>query len=208
MKNFYSKKKKSDRNKSYFNVITSLKQFIIFVSSFILSRFDRTLRKMKINTFVKNITRFQHKNISVNKIFFCAEKTEDSNIITDLAKFKLLIYDSAKIRYVLHQIYTHVLSYTIIQSIKKLLMIENILLNVFYMKFVFNSIHGEIEIIHVDLIDQKRINFVKRFNDFNNSLTSLIIMYQMFKQKVNFDFCCCKVIIIILIENVLSEIQI
>ena len=177
MKNFYTKKNKSEQNESYFNVITSLKQFTIIFSSLILSRFDRILRKMKMNILVENIIRFRHKNISANEILFCAKRTENSNTITDLAILKLLIYNSSKIRYILHQIHTYVLLYTIIQLSKKLFIIENILLNAFYMKCVFNSVYVEIEIMHVDLIDQKRINFVKRFNDFNDNLTIFIIIY-------------------------------
>ena len=160
-----------------------------------------------MNILVENIIRFRHKNISANEILFCAKRTENSNTITDLAILKLLIYNSSKIRYILHQIHTYVLLYTIIQLSKKLFIIENILLNAFYMKCVFNSVYVEIEIMHVDLIDQKRVNFVKKFNDFNDNLTIFIIMYQMFAQKVNFDFCCCKVIVIISIVNVSSKIQ-
>ena len=130
-----------------------------------------------MSIFVENITRFRHKNINVNKILFCVKRAENSNIIINFVKFKLLIYNSSKIKYILHQIHTYVLLYTIIQSIKKVLIIENISLNAFYIKCVFNLVYVEIEIIHVDLIDQKQINFVKKFNDFNNNLTIFNIIY-------------------------------
>jgi hypothetical protein len=150
---------------------------------------------------------YKFKNLSVEKIIIMIKKANDSQIITNLEKIKFLTYESLKLRYILYQIRTYVLSQTNEDRSRKLLIIEDISLTTFFYQSVFNKLYIKSEILHVELSNMKRVNLVKRFNDSNDSLLILIIMYQVFAQKINLNKCCSKVIVFILTINVSFEIQ-
>ncbi len=70
-----------------------------------------------------------------------------------------------------------------------------------------NLIYVKAEVLHVDLIDSEKMNFVNKFNDSFDNLIVLIIMYQIFAQNVNLNKCCFRMIVVTSVINVFSKIQ-
>jgi hypothetical protein len=187
--------------------MTFLRQFIIASSSLIFNRFDRTLKQIEFITLIKNLNMYKFKNLSVEKIIIMIKKANDFQIITNFEKIKFLTHESLKFRYILHQIHTYVLSQTNEDRSRKLLIIENISLTTFFYQSVFNKLYIKSEILHVELLNMKRVNLIKKFNDFNDSLLILIIMYQVSIQRINLNTCCSKMIVFTSTINVSFEIQ-
>ncbi len=208
MKNYHEKRvKKVEKIDHFSNLMTFLRQFIIALSSLIFNRFNRTSKQIEFIILIKNLNMYKFKNFSVEKIIIMIKRTNDFQIITNLEKIKFLTYESFKLRYILHQIHTYVLSQTNENRSRKLLIIENISLTTFFYQSVFNKFYIKSEILHVELSNMKRVNLIKKFNDFNDNLLILIIMYQVSTQKINLNTCCFKVIVFISTINVSFEIQ-
>ena len=72
---------------------------------------------------------------------------------------------------------------------------------------IFNLAYVEIAVLHATLTDIERVNFVKQFNDSNDTLTIFIIMHNVFTQEVNLDKCSNRVLIIINVMNAILECQ-
>ncbi len=185
----------------------SLRHLTIASCSLLLSRLDRMLRKVDRNTLIDDITLFRTKNLSAHHIVDLVRRQDDSSVRTDMKKLRFLLYEISTLRYILHQIHHYVLSHTIIEKKNKILIIEDVFLNAFFLKCVCNLIYVEVEILHADLIDSERMNLVNRFNDSFDTLIVFIIMYQIFAQNVNLDKCCFRMIVATSAINVFSKIQ-
>jgi hypothetical protein len=131
----------------------------------------------------------------------------DPETTTGLEKVKFLTYGSPKLRYILHQVHTYVLSQTAQDGSRKLLIIEDISLTAFSYQSVFNMLYVKSEILHVELFDIERVHLIKRFNDLNDSLLIFIIMYRVSAQRVNLDTCCFRILVSTSIINASSKIQ-
>lgn len=189
------------------NVMASLRLLIIASSSLILSRFDRTLRKMRLNTLINDMNRYRAKNIGAREMIVVAKRQGDPITNTGMEKLRFLATGSPKLRYILHTIHTYVLPSTVDQQPRKLLITEDVPLNAFFYESVCNFCYVNTEVLHAGLSDSDRVNLVKRFNDPKDDLLILIIMYQVSAQGVNLNPCCCRVIITTPAINAPSEIQ-
>ncbi len=185
----------------------SLRHLTIANFSLLLNRLDRMLRKIDRNTLIDDINLFRAKDLSAHHIVDFVRRQDDSSIKTDMKKLRFLLYETSTLRYILHQVHHYVLSHTIIEKKKKIFIIENVFFNAFFLKCVCNFIYVEVEVLHADLIDSKRMNLVNRFNDSFDSLIVFIIMYQIFAQNVNLNKCCFRIIVATSIINGLSKIQ-
>jgi hypothetical protein len=185
----------------------SLRHLTITSCSLLLSRFDRMLRKVDRNTLIDDITLFRTKDLSAHHIVDLVRRQDDSSVKTDMKKLRFLLYKVSTLRYILHQIHHYVLFHTIMKKKNKILIIEDVFLNAFFLKCVCNFIYVEVEVLHADLIDSKRVNFVNKFIDSSDILIVLIIMYQIFAQNVNLNKCCFRMIVATSAINVLSKIQ-
>ncbi len=187
--------------------MTSLRHLIIASCSLLFSKFDKMLKKVNRNILVDDIILFRKKNLFVHHIVDFVRRQDNSSIKTDMKKFRFLLYEISTLRYILHQVHHYVFFHTIIEKKNKILIIEDVFFNAFFLKCVCDFIYVETEVFHVDLIDSEKVNFVNKFNDSFNSLIVFIIMYQIFAQNVNLDKCCFKMIVVISIINVSSKIQ-
>ena len=184
------------------------KMEIDYVScSFLFSRFDRMLKRIDKNTLIENINLFRNKNISAHHIINLVKRSEDPSINTDMTKFQMLIYESSILRYILNQIHTYVLSHDANSKSRKLFITENISFNAFFWKSACKLFYVDAETLHAELNDVERVNFVKKFNDFDDFFFIFIIMYQVSAQRINLNRCCFKIIVVISIINVFIEIQ-
>jgi hypothetical protein len=192
---------------TFSHVMISLRHLTIANFSLLLNRLDRMLRKIDRNTLIDDINLFRAKDLSAHHIVDFVRRQDDSSIKTDMKKLRFLLYETSTLRYILHQVHHYVLSHTIIEKKKKIFIIENVFFNAFFLKCVCNFIYVEVEVLHADLIDSKRMNLVNRFNDSFDSLIVFIIMYQIFAQNVNLNKCCFRIIVATSIINGLSKIQ-
>ena len=72
---------------------------------------------------------------------------------------------------------------------------------------MLNFIYMKTEMLHAIFIDVERFNLMNKFNNSDDFLLMLIIMYQMSTQNVNLDRACSKMIVAISTINVSIEIQ-
>jgi hypothetical protein len=211
----FKKWKSNDFNKFNFenfidifsHVMSSLKHFTIVNCSFLLFRLDRMFKNIDRNTLMNDITLLKIKELFAHHIVNLVRRERNLIPKTNLKKWKFLLYDVLTLRYIMHQIHIYVLSHKEIDMKRKLLITKNIFFNAFFMKNVCNLIYVKTEILHAKLIDIERVNLINRFNDSNDNLLILIIMYQMSVQNVNLNTCCFRAIVTISAINVFFEIQ-
>lgn len=86
-------------------------------------------------------------------------------------------------------------------------MTEDVPMNAYFLEVVCKLIYVEAAASHANLSDLERDNLVNRFNNPEDTLTVLIIMYQALSQGVSLDSCCCRVVVATLAPNALFEIQ-
>lgn len=211
MKIIKSYKKISTKNKKsdiFPHVMTSFRHLIIVSFFLILRRFDRALQRVDFSTLMNDLRTYKFKNLSAKEILIMIRRTEDLDINTKLKKLKFLFYDLFKLRYILNQIHTYVLPQTSAQKPKKLLITKDVFLIIFFYETVLKFIYIDAEVLHAKLIDIEKIHLIQKFNDSEDFLTILIIMYQVSAQKINLDFCCHRIIVSISAINAFSEIQI
>jgi hypothetical protein len=139
---------------------------------------------------MNDITLFKIKEYFAYHIVNFVKKEKNLISKTSLKKLKFCLYDVFILRYIMHQIHIYVLSHKKIDMKRKLLITKNISFNAFFMKNVCNLICVKTKILHAELINIERINLINKFNDSNDNLLILIIMYQMFTQNVNLNKCC------------------
>jgi hypothetical protein len=189
------------------HVMRSLKHLTIANCSLLLFRLYRMFKSIDRNTLMNDITLFRIKELFAHHIVNLVRRENDLISKTNLKKLRFLLYDVLTLRYIMHQIHIYVLLHKEIDMRRKLLITKNISLNAFFMKNVCNFIYVKTEILHAKLIDIERVNLINRFNDSNDSLLILIIMYQMSAQDVNLNKCCFRAIVTISAINVFFEIQ-
>lgn len=177
------------------NVMAPLRYLTIASCSLLLSRFDRTLRKIQLNTLMNDMNRFRAENITAIEILSIVKRPKGPNTETGFEKLQFLAFDAPKLRYIFHEIHTYVLPHTIKENGRKFLITEDVPLNASYLKCVCNMIYVKIKVLHAALTDVERINLVKRFNNPKDNLMIIIIMYQVSAQRVNLDPCCCRAIV-------------
>lgn len=148
-----------------------------------------------------------------NQIFFCASfrrfetKNKKSNYHHRKKKFEFLFYEFLIFKFILHQIHIYVLFHVFEQKRQKIFITKNIFFNVFYWKSVCNLLYVKTAIMHVKFFDFELVILINKFNDAENSLIVLMIMYQIFAQKMNLNRCYFRIIVITSIVNVSNEIQ-
>jgi hypothetical protein len=155
----------------------SLRHFIIVNYSFLLFKLDRMFKNIDRNTLMNDITLFRIKEFFAHHIVNLVRRKKDLISKTNLKKLRFILYDVLTFRYIMHQIHIYVLSHKKIDMRRKLLITKNIFFNAFFMKNVCNLIYVKTEILHAKLIDIERVNLINKFNDSNDNLLILIIMY-------------------------------
>ena len=194
--------------KEHFPHITApLRHLTIASASVLLSRFDRMLRKIHRNTLVEDLTMFRQQGISAHHLIFLTRRAGEPSPTTGLTKLQSLCFGSPTLRYILHQLRTYVLPTDFNAPPKKLLITEDVPLNAWFWEVACNFVYVEAEVLHAGLTDHERVALVRRFNDSTDSLTVLIIMYQVSAQGVNLDACCARAVVATPAINAPSEIQ-
>lgn len=134
------------------------------------------------------------------------KKSDDSSTDIDMKKLQILLYEFFILRYILHQVHIYVFFHDAQFRFRKFLITEDIFLNAYFWKMIFNLIYVKTEILHVALTDVERINFVKKFDDLNDFLLVLIIMYQISAQNVNLNESYSKMIVTTFAINAFTKI--
>lgn len=157
---------------------------------------------------VESIVKFQTQNLLAREIVYLVYQYKDFSIQTRLNQLNFLVFNTPKLRYILHIIWMYFLNISPAEQPTKLFITENILLNAYYIEFVYKFIYLNAEMLHARLLNAKCVQLVKRFKNLKNTLIMLVIMYQVSLQGVNLNLCCSKVIVIIFTINALSKIQV
>lgn len=165
------------------------------------------LQKIDQSTLVEEVNLFRAKGITAHHLISLVNRQGDMKKTSGLERLQFLTYDSPKMRYILYQIHTYVLPHSSNIRPRKLLTIEDIPLNAYFWESVCNFVYVETEVLHAALTEAERVDLIKRFNDSENSLITLIIMYQVSAQGVNLDKCCSRVLVATSVINAPLDIQ-
>ena len=142
-----------------FSVIIELLWCLIMISiSVLVNWFDCTLWQLKLNTLMNDIVRFHAKSLNAHHFINIVKCADDQNTDTDLEKMQFLIYDSSKLQYILYQLHTYILSQSVDGKVQKLLITENIVLSVWFLKIVCRAVYVNTEVLHAELFNQKQID--------------------------------------------------
>lgn len=207
LKDWARRKDDSETQEGFLTITAPLRQLTIASFSLMLNRLNRTMQQLGMDTLVYSISRFRAQNITGHKIIPLVARRGDPQPITGFEKMKMLTYGSPKIRYLLHQLHTYSLPRDLTDRPRKLLVTEDIPMNTYFFEMVCKLMYVEAEVLHANLGDVERVNLVNRFNNPQDSLTVLIIMYQVSSQGVNLDSCCCQVVMATPALNAPLEIQ-
>ena len=181
---------------AHFSAITGPLRWLTMVSaSVLLNRFNRTLWRLRFNTLVNDMNRFWVKGLNAHHFIDIVKREGDPLTITELEKLQFLTYGSLTLTYIFYQLHTYVLPRTSTEKPRKLLVTEDIILTAWFWSECCKLTYVEAEVLHAGLMNLKWINLFKRFNDFNDSLIILIIMYQVSAQGVNLNTCCSQVLV-------------
>ena len=204
----YRKHSSSDKKIENFPpIIGPLRQLTIASSSLMLIRFNNTLNNIGFTTLVDDLTIYRSKNFGAPEILAMARRRGDPPMNTGVKMLQLLSYGSPKLRYILNQLRTYVLPENTSGVKRKLLITEDIPLVAFFYECAIRITYIDVEVLHAGLTNAEREILVKRFKNKDDSLTVLIIMYQVSAQGVNLDSCCSRVIVCTPAINAPSEIQ-
>jgi hypothetical protein len=87
---------------------------------------------MKRNTLIDDINLFRAKDLSAHDMINPIEKQSDFYVNIELKKLRFLFYNSSKLRYIIHQIHIYVLSHTLIDKTRKLLITKTVSLKAYF----------------------------------------------------------------------------
>jgi hypothetical protein len=193
--------------KNFSNIMTFLRKLIIVTSFVFLDWFDKTFIKLNKTSLIENMIVLKNKDFNAHHFIDMIKRIDDFVTNIDLKKIKFISFKSSSLRYIFHQINIYVLFSTIFHKRRKLFLCKNVSLSAQFWKMFINLIYVETTVLHADLNDQKRVNLMKRFNDQNDELIILIIMYAVFAQKMNLNKCCNKILIVINVINISQKWQ-
>lgn len=167
-----------ERSDSFSNITAPLRNLMIASSSLLLPRLDRSCQAMGINTLVHSLNQFRAQNVTAHELIPLVRRRGDPDCKTGAEKLKFLTYGSPKLRYILEVINQYSLPLLSSDRPRKILITEELPLSALFIELVAKLIYVQAAVLHAGLSDAERIELVNKFNDPNDRLTVLIIMYQ------------------------------
>lgn len=164
---------------SFLNITALLRNLMIASSSLLLSRLDRTCQSMGSDTLVHTLNQFRLQNITAHQLIPLVRRRGDPDCQTGAQKLNFLTYGSPKLRYILEVVNQYSLPLDPSCRPRKLLVTEKLPLCALFFELVLNLIYVQAAVLHAGLSDTERVALVHKFNDPNDKLTVLIIMYQV-----------------------------
>lgn len=134
---------------------------------------------MGINTLVHSLNQFRAQNVTAHELIPLVRRRGDPDCKTGAEKLKFLTYGSPKLRYILEVINQYSLPLLSSDRPRKILIAEELPLSALFIELVAKLIYVQAAVLHAGLSDAERIELVNKFNNPNDRLTVLIIMYQV-----------------------------
>lgn len=172
-----------------------------------VSRLDQTCMKINLDTLVHTINQFCALNFTAHEVIPLLLQRRDPPVCTRFEKLCFMVYGSLKLYFMLKEIHKYSLPRGTTDKPRKLLITEDIPINALFIKLMCKLAYVQAKVLHAGLQDTERVELVKQFNDPEDSLLVLVIMYQVSAQGVNLNACCCRVIVETPVRNSLSEVQ-
>jgi hypothetical protein len=132
---------------------------------------------------------------------------DNYQLTTGIDYLTFLCQGSPKLRFILEQISLYILPKEAGGKYRKLLLTEDILLTAHFFELVLNLTYIETAVLHSALSDDERVGLIKQFNNKEDLLQILIIMYSVNAARANLDPACCRVIVVIPAINSAVEAQ-
>ena len=183
--------------KSYPNVTTHLRKLTMSAASTHLDRFENTLTRAGKSGLVGDMNILRDNGFNAFDMVPLLRRPGDNNQLVTGADYILyLCQGSPKLRFILEQISSYILPKEVDGRYNKLLLTEDIPLTAFFFELVLNLTYVETAVLHSALTDEERVNLIKRFNNEDDPLRILIIMYSVSAAGANLDPACCRVIVV------------
>jgi hypothetical protein len=162
-----------------------------------LDRFENTLGKAGRSDLVHNMDILRHHSFNAFDLATLVSRLEDPLLFrTGEEYLTFLSYGSPKLRFVFSQILTYLLPRKLGEKPKKLLLTEDIPLAAYYFELVLNLSYVETAVLHSGLSDEERVKLIARFNDPDNPLCIVIIMYSVNAAGANLDTAFCRALVL------------
>ena len=192
------------KKRIFFRTVGFFRKFILTAVSVFFDRFDRIFERVNRTILIQDMTSLKQRNFNVHHFIFLKKRSEDSITEIELNRIRFFIFEFFCFKYIFHELHTYVLPFMHVEKFRKIFFCENIFLSAQFWEICIRLIYVETVVLHNELDDLKKIVFVRRFNDSKNFLLVFIIMHSISFQKINFDICCNKILIVI---NVINEFQ-
>ncbi|KFY97411.1 hypothetical protein V500_02085 [Pseudogymnoascus sp. VKM F-4518 (FW-2643)] len=199
---------KDGHGKSFPRIGAPLRRMTLLSTSTHLERLENTLRKAGLTGHVMDMRGLRERGLNAFDLVGLVRREGDpEDLQTGLQHLKFLSYGSPKLRYVLNEVLTYVLPGTTEDMGEKLLLVEDVPLAAEFWQMVLSLTYVDVAIMHSGLDEDERIDLSRRFNDKNDSLRILIIMYAVNAAGVNLDGACSRVIVLTPAINYAVEAQ-
>lgn len=194
--------------RSFPRIVGPLRRMTLLSTSTHLDRLEVTLRKAGLSGRVMDMRGLRERGFNVFDFVELVLRDGDPEFFsTGQSYLEFLTYGSPKSRYILKEIYTYVLPRTPDGKGEKLLLVEDVPLAADFWEMLISLTYVEIAVIHSGLSDEDRVDISHRFNDKDDPLRILVIMYAVSAAGVNLDGACSRVIVLTPAVNYALEAQ-
>ena len=152
---------------------------------------------------MEDINIFREKRFDAEWFIKFVWRPGDRLISTRLDKLRFLCHGSPKLRILLHHIYMHILN----GSREKLLVCEATTLSAYFWEIAVRFIFVKTRVMHSGLDPVQRTELITQFNDPNDALKVLIIMYDVSAQGLNLHHACGRAVVMTSARNAAIELQ-
>jgi hypothetical protein len=162
-----------------------------------LDRFENTLTHAGKSGLVGHMNILREKGFNAFDMVPLLQRPGDNNqLVTGIDYLSFICQSSPKLRFILEQISSYVLPKEVGGKYNKILLTEDIPLTAHFFELVLNLTYVETAVLHGALSDEERVSLIKRFNNEEDPLQILIIMYLVNAAGANLDPACCRVIVV------------
>ncbi|OBT75776.1 hypothetical protein VF21_05558 [Pseudogymnoascus sp. 05NY08] len=194
--------------RSFPKISGPLRRMTLLSTSTHLDRLEVSLRKAGLTGRVTDMRGLRERGFNAFDFADLIRRDGDSEYLaTGQEYLEFLTYGSPKAKYILREINTYVLPKTPEGKGEKLLLVEDVPLAAEYWEMVISLIYVESAVVHSGLSEEDRVELSKRFNDKDDPLRILIIMYAVNAAGVNLDGSCSRVIVLTPAVNYAVEAQ-